>query len=222
MNKLVSAGNKGAMYNDDVHGLLFHSTDEIGKTPVGYDTTVVRTTIAHDISSNGILTRLRDVNWTIDSVICIIRQKRRQIRTSNRMLASTYDSENFAHVRSLYTEHTLSVMYDVLRAVHLISTRTHNISEMSLALLPVLYVVRMTSAHLHDIDTSCSQKLSIASMCLGSIILDVAIMSNSTINLEKSNKSASVLFDNAKSTASFDLQKRYPKLDVSRACSRCY
>ena len=176
----------------------------------------------NDGDNHSILTRLKDVNWALDSVICDIQQKLRQIRVSNRTLVSTYDTENVAHVESLYIEHVLSVMLNVLRTVRLISTRPHHIPEMSLALLPVLYVVRMASTYLHNIGMSCSQKLYSVSISLGSIILDVAIMSSSKIDLGESNKSASILFDNAKLTATFDLKKRYPKLDISGACSRCY
>ena len=170
----------------------------------------------------GILPRLGLATAMVDSVLAELRGQLRAARLSNRRLASRYDPGNASHVRSFSAEHAIRVALGALGAARLGMSGVGSIRDIPGTLPQALYVVRMSGASLSEVSAECGRTLSEASVHLGSVILDAALISGSRLDLGRSNRDASRLFDQAKLTADSKLRKQYPKLGILGACSRCY
>jgi hypothetical protein len=74
-------------------------------------------------------------------------------------------------------------------------------------------MIRTVSAQLFVVSPISSQKLSELSVCLGSIVLDSAVLTQARFDFSKSNEKSAILLDEVKLMVNSKLNKQYPIVD---------
>jgi stress response protein SCP2 len=77
-------------------------------------------------------------------------------------------------------------------------------------------MIRTVSAQLFTVSPTSSQKLSELSVCLGSIVLDSAVLTQARFDFSKSNEECAMMLDEVKLMANSKLNKQYPLVDFSK------
>ncbi len=88
------------------------------------------------------------------------------------------------------------------------------LSDIHAALAPAVPAVRILSSDLFEPAPECSQKLCELSACLGSIVMDSAVLTSARCDFGLSNAESGRLLDEAKLMADSKINKRYPNLET--------
>ncbi len=170
-----------------------------------------------------ILPRLNHSMMLIDRIIATLRECQRVSRVSNRHLRHDLDTTNPDQVRALSNERIQTFLLQALLAARSgLSREACSMSEMPDMLLPVLFIMRTIRAQLFDMVPECGRQISEASVYVGSIIIDTAMLAEARFGTAGSNSRALEMLDEIKMTTDSKLSKQYPNLIVSKLYSICY
>jgi len=170
-----------------------------------------------------ILPRLSHSMMLIDRIIATLRECQRVSRVSNRHLRHDLDTTNPDQVRALSHERIQTFLLQALLAARSgLSREVCSMSEMPDTLLPVLFIMRTIRAQLFDMVPECGRQISEASVYVGSIIIDTAMLAEARFGTAGSNSRALEMLDEIKMTTDSKLSKQYPNLIVSKLYSICY
>ncbi|RZD37229.1 MAG: hypothetical protein CXT78_16415 [Thaumarchaeota archaeon] len=131
------------------------------------------------------------LNFSIDllsSIIEILQEQRIELKNLNKHLIIDFDEFDQSHLKSLKLEQmivfSLDILFQIKSQIDLISG-IQSIPEILPSSIPM---IRTVSAQLFVVSPISSQKLSELSVCLGSIVLDSAVLTQARFDFSKSNE----------------------------------
>jgi hypothetical protein len=156
------------------------------------------------------------LNFSIDllsSIIEILQEQRIELKNLNKHLIIDFDEFDQSHLKSLKLEQmivfSLDILFQIKSQIDLISG-IQSIPEILPSSIPM---IRTVSAQLFVVSPISSQKLSELSVCLGSIVLDSAVLTQARFDFSKSNEKSAILLDEVKLMVNSKLNKQYPIVD---------
>ncbi len=164
-----------------------------------------------------IVPRLEYSNYLLGDMIDTLKRKKTDIKNSNRIYLEL-DNDDHTCVHALDFERTISFSLEILSKIQ---KKINSISDITSIpkLLPLIPMMRTVSAQLYALLPTCSQNLSELSVHLGSIILDSAILTEARFDFSQSNIESSLVLNEVKLMVDSKINKQYPNLDFSKACS---
>jgi len=149
----------------------------------------------------------------LSTIIEILQKQRTELKTLNNNLVTDFDEFDPSHTKNLKLEQmivfSLDMLFQIKNQIGLISG-IQSIPEILPSSIPM---IRTVSAQLFVISPTPSQKLSELSVCLGSIVLDSAVLTQARFDFSKSNEECAIMLDEVKLMANSKLNKQYPLVD---------
>ena len=155
----------------------------------------------------------------LDEIIESLREKRNNLKKSNKKFIVDFDEHDPDNVKAIDLERTIAYSLEILIKI---KHRTHGITGIQIIpeVLPSsIQMLRTISAQLFNILPSCSKKLSELSIHLGSIVLDSAALTKARFDFSQSNEESSILLDEVKLMVDSKISKQYPNLDFFKLCN---
>ena len=183
-----------------------------------YDSNLVR--IGHVNASHTvtIVPRLEYSNVLLTSIIDILKQKKTELKKSNRHFLELDDGDH-TYVKALDFERTITFSLETLFQIQKKINSISGITSIPELLPLVIPMIRTISAQLFNLLPICSQSLSELSVQLGSIILDSGILTEARFDFGQSNVQSSSVLNEVKLMVDSKISKQYPNLDFSKACN---
>lgn len=165
-----------------------------------------------------IVPRLEYSNNLLISIIDILKQKKTELKKSNRHFLEL-DDDDHTYVKALDFERTITFSLEILSQIQKKMNSISGITSIPELLPLVITMMRTVSAQLFNLLPACSQSLSELSVHLGSIILDSAILTEARFDFSQSNVESSLVLNEVKLMVDSKISKQYPNLDFSKACN---
>ena len=154
----------------------------------------------------------------LDEIVEILKEKRSEIKKSNKSLVCDFDETDKTHLKAIELEQTVVFSLETLYQIKKRTTSISGITSIPEALPAVIPMIRIISAQLFDILPNCSQKLSELSVHLGSIVLDSATLTKARFDFSQCNEESSSLLNEVKLIVDSKINKQYPNLDFFKLC----
>ena len=165
------------------------------------------------LQTQAIVPRLNYSCGLVDQVIDLIKNKRLEVKRSNKILLSRLENDDPECQSAIETEKKISfcleILVDIRKRLHSV-TKIDNIPKIFPPMVPM---IRIISAQLADDLPEQSQKLSELSVHLGSIVLDSAAITKAQFDFNQSNLYSSNFLDGVKLMVDSKINKQYPHLD---------
>jgi len=155
----------------------------------------------------------------LDDIIEILKEKRHDLKKSNRSLVADFDETDNTHLKAIELERIIAFSLEILSHIKKRTTRISGVNSIPEILPAVIPMIRTVSAQLFDIVPNCSQKLSELSVHLGSIVLDSAVLTKARFDFSQSNEESSTLLNEVKLMVDSKISKQYPNLDFFKVCN---
>ena len=155
----------------------------------------------------------------LDDIIEILKEKRHDLKKSNRSLVADFDETDNTHLKAIELERIIAFSLEILSHIKKRTTRISGVNSIPEILPAVIPMIRTVSAQLFDIVPNCSQKLSELSVHLGSIVLDSAALTKARFDFSQSNEESSTLLNEVKLMVDSKISKQYPNLDFFKVCN---
>jgi len=149
----------------------------------------------------------------LDDIIEILKEKRHDLKKSNRSLVADFDETDNTHLKAIELERIIAFSLEILSHIKKRTRRISGVNSIPEILPAVIPMIRTVSAQLFDIVPNCSQKLSELSVHLGSIVLDSAALTKARFDFSQSNEESSTLLNEVKLMVDSKISKQYPNLD---------
>ncbi len=158
------------------------------------------------------------VNLLYD-IIEILKEKRHDLKKSNRSLVADFDDTDNTHLKAIELELIIAFSLETLSQIKKRIGRISDVNSIPEVLPAAIPMIRTVSAQLFDIVPNCSQKLSELSVNLGSIVLDSAVLTKARFDFSQSNEESSTLLNEVKLMVDSKISKQYPNLDFFKVCN---
>jgi len=178
--------------------------------------TLEYTNISHSVT---LVPRLEYSVNLLDDIIEILKEKRHDLKKSNRSLVADFDETDNTHLKAIELERIIAFSLEILSHIKKRTTRISGVNSIPEILPAVIPMIRTVSAQLFDIVPNCSQKLSELSVHLGSIVLDSAVLTKARFDFSQSNEESSTLLNEVKLMVDSKISKQYPNLDFFKVCN---
>jgi len=155
----------------------------------------------------------------LDDIIEILKEKRHDLKKSNRSLVADFDETDNTHLKAIELERIIAFSLEILSHIKKRTTRISGVNSIPEILPAVIPMIRTVSAQLFDIVLNCSQKLSELSVHLGSIVLDSAVLTKARFDFSQSNEESSTFLNEVKLMVDSKISKQYPNLDFFKVCN---
>lgn len=165
------------------------------------------------LQTQAIVPRLNYSCGLVDQVIDLLKNKRLEVKRSNKILFSKVEDDDSACQSAIEIEKKISfcleILVDIRKRLHSV-TKIDNIPKI---FPPTVPVIRIISAQLADVLPEQSQILSELSVHLGSIVLDSAAITKAQFDFNQSNLDSTHFLDEVKLMVDSKINKQYPHLD---------
>jgi len=155
----------------------------------------------------------------LDEIVEILKEKRSDLKKSNKSLVSDFDETDNTHLKAIELERTIAFSLEILIQTKKRTRSISGVTSIPEVLPAVIPMIRTISAQLFDIIPHCSQKLSELSVHLGSIVLDSATLTKARFDFSQSNEESSTLLNEVKLMVDSKISKQYPNLDFFKLCN---
>ena len=155
----------------------------------------------------------------LDDIIEILKEKRHDLKKSNRSLVADFDETDNTHLKAIELERIIAFSLEILFHIKTRTRRISGVNSIPQVLPAAIPLIRTVSAQLFDIVPNCSQKLSELSVHLGSIVLDSAALTKARFDFSQSNEESSALLNEVKLIVDSKISKQYPNLDFFKVCN---
>jgi len=152
----------------------------------------------------------------LSTIIEILQKQRSDLKNQNDYLVTTFDEFDTSHIKNLKLEQMIVFSLDILFQIKNQISCISGIQSIPKILPSSIPMIRTVSAQLFTISPTSSQKLSELSVCLGSIVLDSAVLTQARFDFSKSNEECAMMLDEVKLMANSKLNKQYPLVDFSK------
>lgn len=183
-----------------------------------YDSNLVRIERVNTSHTVTIVPRLEYSHVLLISIIDILKQKKTELKKSNRHFLELDDGDH-TYVKALDFERTITFSLEILFQIQKKINSISGITSIPELLPLVIPMIRTVSAQLFNLLPACSQSLSELSVQLGSIILDSGILTEARFDFSQSNVQSSSVLNEVKLMVDSKISKQYPNLDFSKACN---
>ncbi len=180
-------------------------------------------TLEHEniINSVTLVPRIEYSVNLLDDIIEILKEKRHDLKKSNRSLVTDFDETDNTHLKAIELERIIAFSLEILSHIKKRTRRISGVNSIPEILPAVIPMIRTVSAQLFDIVPNCSRKLSELSVHLGSIVLDSAALTKARFDFGQSNEESSTLLNEVKLMVDSKISKQYPNLDFFKVCNTC-
>jgi len=155
----------------------------------------------------------------LDDIIEILKEKRHDLKKSNRSLVANFDETDNTHLKAIELERIIAFSLEILSHIKKRTQRISGVNSIPEILPAIIPMIRTVSAQLFDIVLNCSQKLSELSVHLGSIVLDSAVLTKARFDFSQSNEESSTFLNKVKLMVDSKISKQYPNLDFFKVCN---
>jgi hypothetical protein len=152
----------------------------------------------------------------LSTIIEILQKQRSDLKNQNDYLVTNFDEFDTSHIKNLKLEQMIVFSLDILFQIKNQISCISGIQSIPKILPSSIPMIRTVSAQLFTISPTSSQKLSELSVCLGSIVLDSAVLTQARFDFSKSNEECAMMLDEVKLMANSKLNKQYPLVDFSK------
>jgi hypothetical protein len=173
-------------------------------------------TISHSVT---LVPRLEYSLNLLDEIVNVLKEKRDDLKKSNKSLVIDFDETDKTHLKAIELERIVALSLEILSQIKKRTGRISGVNSIPEVLPASIPMIRTVSAQLFDIIPSCSQKLSELSVHLGSIVLDSAVLTKARFDFSQSNEESSTLLNEVKLIVDSKISKQYPNLDFFKLCN---
>ena len=168
---------------------------------------------ANILQTQAILPRLNYSCGLVEQVICSLKNKRLEVKRSNKVLFTKVEDEESECVKAIEVEKKLSFCLEILLNIKKRLDSVSNIDSIPKFLPTLVPMIRIISAQLIEILPQSSQLLSEISVHLGSVILDSATITKAQFDFNQTNLDSTTFLDEVKLMVESKINKQYPHLD---------
>ena len=171
------------------------------------------------LQTQAIVPRLNYSNGLVDKIVKVLKEKRLEIKKSNKILLSQIEDNDPECLKAIEMERKISfcleILFNIKKRLNSVS-KIDSIPKIFPSLVPV---IRIISAQLIDLLPKLSQQLSELSVHVGSIVLDSATITKAQFDFNQSNLDSTMLLDEVKLMVDSKINKQYPHLDFFKGIS---
>jgi hypothetical protein len=168
------------------------------------------------IRASTIKPRLDYATTTVDGILEILVQKRRDSNASNLMLYRRFDgtTESLKAIEG-GIRHELEISYAIesLRQVRRSLDSIADMGNVPTGLAPMISIVRIVRSRMLSLLPVIDFELGELSLLLSGVIMDAAHLTSSNLDFERANEESRRLLDEAKLIADSKICKQFPNLD---------
>lgn len=168
------------------------------------------------VRASTIKPRLDYAAETVDGILEILVQKRRDLNESNLMLyRKTNDTAESLKTLESKVRQELEISYAVesLRQVRRSLDSIAGMGNVPTGLAPTISIVRIVRSRMLSLLPVIDFQLGELSLLLSGVIIDAAHLASSNLDFEKANEKSRMLLDEAKLIADSKIYKQFPNLD---------
>ena len=169
------------------------------------------------IRASTIKPRLDYAITTVDGILEILIQKRRDFNASNLILYRKSDctAESLKALKG-GIRHELEISYAIesLRQVRRSLDSITGMGNVPASLVPTISIVRIVRSRMLSLLPVIDFELGDLSLLLSGVIMDAAHLARSSLDFERANEESGRLLDEAKLIADSKIYKQFPNLDL--------
>lgn len=174
------------------------------------------------VRASTIKPRLDYATETVDGILEVLVQKRRDLNESNMSLYRRSDGTRES-LKALEREvrHELEISYAVesLRQVRRSLDSIAGMGNVPAGLAPTISIVRIVRSRMLSLLPAIDFELGELSLVLSGVIIDAAHLASTCLDFEKANEESRRLLDEAKLIADSKIYKQFPNLDFLQGLS---
>lgn len=174
------------------------------------------------VRASTIKPRLDYATETVDGILEVLVQKRRDLNESNMSLYRRSDGTRES-LKALEREvrHELEISYAVesLRQVRRSLDSIAGMGNVPAGLAPTISIVRIVRSRMLSLLPATDFELGELSLVLSGVIIDAAHLASTCLDFEKANEESRMLLDEAKLIADSKIYKQFPNLDFLQGLS---
>lgn len=174
------------------------------------------------VRASTIKPRLDYATETVDGILEVLVQKRRDLNESNMSLYRRSDGTRES-LKALESEvrHELEISYAVesLRQVRRSLDSIAGMGNVPAGLAPTISIVRIVRSRMLSLLPAIDFELGELSLVLSGVIIDAAHLASTCLDFEKANEESRRLLDEAKLIADSKIYKQFPNLDFLQGLS---
>lgn len=174
------------------------------------------------VRASTIKPRLDYATETVDGILEVLVQKRRDLNESNVSLYRRSDGTGES-LKALEREvrHELEISYAVesLRQVRRSLDSIAGMGNVPAGLAPTISIVRIVRSRMLSLLPATDFELGELSLVLSGVIIDAAHLASTCLDFEKANEESRRLLDEAKLIADSKIYKQFPNLDFLQGLS---
>jgi len=165
------------------------------------------------LQTQAIVPRLNYSNNLVGGIIDVLKNKKTELKKSNKLLSSKIEDDDQECVKSIEIERKISFCLEILLNIQQKLNSVSKIDSIPKIFPSMVPVVRIISAQLLDFSPNLSYQLSELSVHLGSIMLDSATITKAQFDFNQSNQDSAVFLDEVKLMVDSKINKQYPQFD---------
>lgn len=176
----------------------------------------------HVVRASTIKPRLDYATETVDGILEVLVQKRRDLNESNVSLYRRSDgtAESLKSLeREVRRELEISYAVESLRQVRRSLDSIAGMGNVPAGLAPTISIVRIVRSRMLSLLPIIDFELGELSLVLSGVIIDAAHLASACLDFEKANEESRRLLDEAKLIADSKIYKQFPNLDFLQGLS---